>query len=394
MDSDKHKELLRRHRERRLERKAAQQAAQPAAPQHHAEPADKTKQRGYNRIYHDHYKALLVVTFGILFLSLCVIGYTYYKTGDAIYKGVSLSGGITMSVGTTGMQPVDVKALETRLRTEFPNNDIAVREISDFGRQQGITIEASTRDNSQSSLTALQQNILTSLSSTIPDAKARTSAEITGPALGASFFQQTIKAVLIAFVFMGLVVFLYFGETTGEKITAFIASIAEGIVIWYANGILMSILAVLIGIALLYMYIRFSIPSTAVILAAFSTIIFTIAVLDIMQMRVSTAGIAAFLMLIGYSVDTDILLSTRVLKSSVGTVYERIISTMKTGLTMTGTTFLAALVSLIFTQSSVIREIMTIIVIGIIADIFKTWIQNSGILRLYLEHKGRKSDDA
>lgn len=385
MNSEKHKRILRQQRERKLERKNTT----PAKPK-----IEVTKQRGYNKIYHDHYKTLLFITFGILFLSLVVIGYTYVKTGDVIYKGVSLSGGITITAGTSGGTPLDIKTIEERLRSEFPANEINVREINNFGKQEGITIEAATKDNDRASLDNFEQAILTSLSSDIKDIRSRANTEITGPSLGASFFQQTIKAVLIAFVFMGLVVFLYFGETTNQKILTFTLSMIEAAAIWYSNGILMTAFASLLGIALLIMYIRYSIPSTAVILAAFSTIAFTIAVVDIAQMRISTAGIAAFLMLIGYSVDTDILLSTRVLKSSNGTVYERIISTVQTGLTMTAATFVAVCISLIFTQSEVIREIMIIILIGLVADVFNTWVQNSGILRLYLEHKGRKSDDS
>jgi len=382
MDSEKHRRLLRAQKLRRQERKNVVVDA----------PLKKEYQRGYNKIYHNHYKELLFFTFGLLFLSLLVIGYTYVKTGDIIYKGVSLSGGITVTVGTEGLDTVDMKLLEEKLRLTFPDNDIHTREISEFGQQQGITIEATTKDNSRESLDAIGKEIIAVLN--IDDAASRASIEVTGPSLGESFFKQTLKAVLIAFIFMGLVLFLYFGETTGEKIVTLILTTIEALLIWHASNIWIVLLAIIVGVILVVLYIKYSIPSTAVILAAFSTITFTIAVLDIMQFRISTAGIAAFLMLIGYSVDTDILLSTRVLKSSSGTVYERIVSTIKTGLTMTGTTFVAALVSLIFTQSDVIKEIMIIIVIGIIADIIYTWVQNSGILRIYLEHKGRKSDDA
>ena len=101
----------------------------------------------------------------------------------------------------------------------------------------------------------------------------------------------------------------------------------------------------------------------------------------------STAGIVAFLMLIGYSVDTDILLSTKVLKRKEGTVMDRIYGAMRTGLTMTLTTIAAIIVASIFTQSEIIRQIMIILLIGLSVDIINTWIQNVGLLRLYLEKK-------
>lgn len=377
MNPEKHRRLLREQRERKVDRSSE--------PVHHV-------RREYNKIYHDYYKHLLFVTFGILILSLLVIGYTYYKTGDVIYKGVSLSGGITLSVSTQGLPATDIHALEDQLREQFPENDVIIREINDFGVQQGYTIEATTHDKTSGSLEDLAQEILVSLN--VPNSEERVSIEVTGPSLGASFFEQTVKAVLIAFAFMGFVVFIYFGETLNQKIITGILTFIAAILIWSSGGWFMTTLAVIAGAALIYLYIKYSIPSTAVILAAFSTITFTIAILDLAQMRISTAGIGAFLMLIGYSVDTDILLSTRVLKSTSGTVYERIVSTMRTGITMTSTTFAVAVLSLLLSQSEVIREIMIIIAIGIIGDVFFTWIQNSGILRLYLERKGRKSDDA
>ena len=137
-------------------------------------------------------------------------------------------------------------------------------------------------------------------------------------------------------------------------------------------------------------YFRTFIPSIAIILAAFSDMVVALAVINLMDVRIGTAGIAAFLMLIGYSVDTDILLTVRVLKRKEGTVMDRIVSSIKTGMTMTITAIISAIVALAVTQSEVIRQIMLILLIGLIADIFMTWIQNVGLLRIYVERKAKK----
>ncbi len=60
---------------------------------------------------------------------------------------------------------------------------------------------------------------------------------------------------------------------------------------------------------------------------------------------------------------------------------------MKTGLMMNLTTVIAIIIALFFTQSEVLRQIMTIVLIGLIVDLPHTWIQNAGILRWYLERK-------
>jgi preprotein translocase subunit SecF len=69
---------------------------------------------------------------------------------------------------------------------------------------------------------------------------------------------------------------------------------------------------------------------------------------------------------------------------------ERIMSSMNTGLTMTGTAIVAVTVAMFVTQSEIIRQIMTILLIGLIADLFTTWLQNVGLLRIYVEKKAKK----
>jgi len=372
MVAEKHRRLLRARRAKLLETRAVQAAA-----------ADERPRSWLGRVYRDRYTALFAITIALLIFSLIAIGVTYARTGDVIHKGVSLSGGMTITVATSGT-PLDTEEVAEQLRTAAPDADIVVRETSDLGRQVGLTVEASTGQNTPEELSRLETAILDQISRSVPDVRGRTSTEMVGPSLGASFFRQTAKAVLVAFTMMGLVVFLYFGDRTTHKVFVAALTIVAAWLIWNAHGVILASLAVVVGAALVWCYVRWSIPSAAVILAAASTILFTIAVVDLMGMRISTAGIAAFLMLIGYSVDTDILLSNRVLKRDEGTVYARVVSTVKTGLTMTGTTLAASLVALVFTQSAVIREIMTIICIGLVADILYTWIQNAGILRLWL----------
>jgi len=209
--------------------------------------------------------------------------------------------------------------------------------------------------------------------------------------LGASFFRETFKALYGAFLFMGMVVFLYFGKELKYKIISAILTIIAVLSLLFGTTRIIEMIAYIIGVVLISIYVAKSIPSIAVILAALSDIIITLAIVNLIGIKISTAGIAAFLMLIGYSVDTDILLSTRLLKRKEGSEMDRIIGALKTGLTMTLTTLVAVTVALIFTESAVIAQIMTILLIGLIIDLINTWIQNVGILRLYLEKKHKKT---
>ena len=152
------------------------------------------------------------------------------------------------------------------------------------------------------------------------------------------------------------------------------------------------IAAYILGIILIITYFKNSIPSLAIILAAFSDIILALALFNILGFKLSTAGVAAFLMLIGYAVDTNILLSTKVLRVKQGTVLDRIINAFKTGITMSITTLVALTIALIFSQSEVIKQIMIILIIGLLADIMNTWVQNAGILRWFVEKRSKKEN--
>lgn len=151
-----------------------------------------------------------------------------------------------------------------------------------------------------------------------------------------------------------------------------------------------------IGFAFLFMAItvfivfRELIPSVAVILAAASDIIIALGGMSLFGIPLSVASVGAILMLIGYSVDTDILLTTRVLKRREGTINERAIDAMKTGFTMAAAA-IASMVTLYLVviffipYAHVLSQIASVLIIGLVADVLATWLMNLGILRGYME---------
>ena len=285
-------------------------------------------------IYEQKYKVLLLIPFIILVLALLQIGIQTAVTGDFVNKGITLKGGSTITINQIDI--VDVEELGLFLQNKFSKADINVRTISSAGKVVSIAIDSDAQENSE--INALTKAVTEKYNL----GKEDYSIEVMGSALGNSFFKQTFMALIIAFLLMGIVVLIYF---------------------------------------------RTIIPSLAVILAALSDIIVTLSIFNLTGIKLSTAGIAAFLMLIGYSVDTDILLSTRLLKRKEGTVMDRVYGAMKTGLTMSTTTLVAIGVALIFVESEVVKQIMIILFIGLLVDLVMTWIQNVGILRMYIEKK-------
>ena len=96
-------------------------------------------------------------------------------------------------------------------------------------------------------------------------------------------------------------------------------------------------------------------------LSAFADIVMTLALVNFLGFKLSTAGIVAFLMLIGYSVDTDILLTTRLLKKHEST-NKALWGAFKTGTTMTITSIIAITTALIVVSpfESVLNQIFKI----------------------------------
>ena len=143
-----------------------------------------------------------------------------------------------------------------------------------------------------------------------------------------------------------------------------------------------------------FIVFRNFVPSMAVILAALSDIIIAAGGMSLFGIPLSLASVGALLLLIGYSVDTDILLTTRVLKRREGTVTERAINAMKTGFTMAAAAIgsmvaLYVIVLLFIPSAATLQNIAEVLIIGLVADVLATWLMNLGILRWYME-SGRK----
>jgi preprotein translocase subunit SecF len=322
--------------------------------------------------------SLLLVVF-----SFIVIGIHYAKTGDFVNRGVSLTGGTSLTLKAPTNNVMTPEDLQVYLLKAFPNADVNVRT---FGSASSLkfSIEASGIDE-----TALIEALKPKFPE-LTDEDFAKNKQTVGPTFGASFFTQTLKAMFMAFLFMGIVIFLYFGESTRDKWIASILTLIASFMMFYAKSTITYIIPLILFVVLAVIYIRDSIPAFGIMLCAFSDLFFSLAIFDLFGYKLSIAGVAAFLMLIGYSIDTDILLSVRVLKRRDGSVFDRIMGAFSTGITMSLCALAAVLSAYFFTHSIVIKEIMFILIAGLIGDIIFTWIQNAGILRWHLEKKGWK----
>ncbi|MBU0959661.1 MAG: protein translocase subunit SecF [Nanoarchaeota archaeon] len=286
--------------------------------------------------WHDrNYKLMLLIPLGLLVASIIIISSFYATHGDFFNKDISLTGGTSATI----YDKENAEQLKVDLADKLEG--IHTREIYDLVTREQKAIIIQTKADGETTKKVLEEYFGHELN------EENSSFEFTGSSLSESFQKQLLIAILIAFFFMAIVVFIIF---------------------------------------------RTAIPSAAVIISAFADIVMTLALVDIFGMQMSTAGIVAFLMLIGYSVDTDILLTTRLLKRDEGSLNNRIMGAFKTGTTMTLTSLLAVTVALFVVSSFsvILTQIFTVLVIGLAFDLVNTWITNVSILKWYVEHKEKK----
>ena len=278
-----------------------------------------------------NYKWLMFIPVILLIISFTLIGIKIAKTGDFFNKDVSLRGGIAATIYTD--KPLTELQIKNVLGVEATINKLG--DIT-TGKQLGFVIEVSDLTEQQ-----LKEKLKTGLGLELNEKTF--SMEITTPKLSQAFYKQLMIAVIFAFILMGITVFITF---------------------------------------------RTLAPSLAVISAALMDIVLTLTIVNIIGLEISTAGIVAFLLVIGYSIDTDILLTNYSIRKKEGRLFERMFHSMKTGLTMTACAAMVMIVGLILTNSAVIKEMFLIILIALCIDVISTYLTNAGILWIYCKKKG------
>lgn len=112
--------------------------------------------------------------------------------------------------------------------------------------------------------------------------------------------------------------------------------------------------------------------------------------LALLQMQFSLASLTGFLLMIGFSVDTNILLTTHLLKRVGGEPRERMANAMLTGFMITGTTLATMICINILVTNPSITQLATVLTFGLAGDLFNTWFLNGGALVWYTERQKRK----
>lgn len=285
-------------------------------------------QPGRFRLPEINYKLLMVLP--AVLIVLCAAYVLWLATGPGLALDIDLKGGTQITASSPAA--VDTAAMESALKG-FGATVRGARGVTGWS----VLIDVSTEAHPDAVVAALKN-----AGWSFTDYSVQT----VGPALGGAFFHQAQIALLLAFAFMAITVFIIF---------------------------------------------RVPMPSFYVVLCGAADITTALAASQFFGIKLSLATFAALLMLVGYSVDTDVLLTSRVLKTPEGEFRDKARGAMRTGLTMTGTAVAALAALYVISASTVITQIASVLLLGLLADIPYTWIINSGLLRWYVEREARKA---
>lgn len=269
-------------------------------------------------------KHLVFIPLLIFLFSLFVLLNNYRTTGDFIAKDVDLKGGTLITVESS--EPINTKLLEERLSEKYGSLIISsLRTLTGYG----VNIEIFADANTTQIIDDVKETGVTITSFSV---------ESIGPVLGELFWRQVVYVLIVAFVLMSLIIFIVY---------------------------------------------RVPLVSFSIIFAILANIIATLAITSVLGIKISFASFAGLLMLIAYSVDTNIVLTSKVLKGMEGfnSAYKK---ALRTGLTLTGAITATMVVVLLLSTSKLMTNIAEVLVVGFLMDIPNTWILNSFLIEWYV----------
>jgi preprotein translocase subunit SecF len=275
---------------------------------------------------------MIIIPLVLLLISLIILGWSFVSTGSPVELGVEFTGGTIVTVES----PLSFEEVKQQFTSQF--SDTPPISARDYGGGR-VMLKFAPMDK------AAQMELNKYLTSNYGKeiSLGQISAEI-----GQDLQISAMKAVIYAFIGMAVLVFIIF---------------------------------------------RSVVPSGAVVLSAFSDIVIAATLMNLFGIALSMGTVAALLMLIGYSIDSDILLTTRLLKRR-GKLDDKVKGAMKTGLTMTTTTLAAIFILFLvstcaqyvssFSRIDIISDISAVLLLGLATDLMNTWMLNTGILKWYL----------
>ncbi len=277
-------------------------------------------------------KKLFFIPVAIFIVAIFFLAQNYVHTGSFLKKGLDFQGGVQLSIPHA--EKINTEKFESFLSTKLGTKDIDVSTtVNPTTRQQErILVSVSGLKDTEKIVSSVSEFLKISLKPT------DYSINLIAPALAGTFWREAQTAFIVAFILMMIV------------------------------------------IAIAY---RTLIPSFAILLSTIFDLVAILGFMAVFDIKISLATFAALLMVIGYGVDANIVLTEKIVKEKEGDVFTRLTKAMRTGLTMSAATIVSLAALFFFAESLILKQIAIALLFGVLADVPNTWILNANILLMF-----------
>jgi len=348
------------------------------------------------RFYSGNYRYYIALP-AVLFFVFAFLAFV----NPGLEQGIDLKGGTLVVVSTKSMvnaqdiasainskfdlTELSVIPFQGGVQVQYGSNRVLASAKSDIEKAKGLV------ESNQAQSLAICKKAVSSLSAYAKPEKQSFASASECLAFAGQFYSEASDAFKEE---LNSTIFSSIGEKNIQEGSTRETQIspALGRLFWSQAQVIL-LIALVAVIIVIFAFFRAVVPSMAVILAATFDILAALGLMAVFRISFSIASMSSLLMLVGYSVDTDIMLTTRLLKRKFKTVRESAADSMLTGLTMTGTTLGALVVMLIFSSLwnlDVLFSIAAVLLFGLLGDLVSTWFMNAPVLMLYAERKRRR----
>lgn len=268
------------------------------------------------------------------------VAYHWYSTGDPVPLSMEFAGGSFVRIqGIENMSHEEAMNLKTEFQKTYGEKpEIRIKKVD----EKVIEIEIETsKDLARTEENQIAEDQIRELLSRVG---AEKEADVTINSMGSIitklYQKQALYAAIAAVIAMAIILFIALRHFT------------------VVGGILSVVGLDFIGI---------------------------LGVMAILGIPLSLASMAGILLIFGYAVNTNILLSTNVLKRKGETPRKRAGRAMSTGIKMSSTSATAMLILNLITTAPELEQISAAILIGILIDMVNTWLLNSGLILKHQE---------
>jgi preprotein translocase subunit SecF len=313
-----------------------------------------SSQEWFENLYRKHGKRILIIPI-LLFLIYAFL--IFVQPG--VKYGADFRGGILVSF--TSPQPVDAEKIMQAIKAATGATDVtvtptttfeggkteygAIVEIvypekknvaSDTNTAETVTLVAGSTDSEND----FKNTVVNIIKKEVPGASSIVVREVT-PTLGATFWHLAINMAFWAFILLLVTVFIFFRQ--GK-------------------------------------------PTLIMIGSAVFDLMGMVALMALFNIPLTMDTIVILLMMVGYSIDTDIVLFTHVLKRTKeeeGDPEQRAARAASTGIHMSGTTLVAMLFVYAvgyFTRNLTVLRIANVMIFGLLSDLVVTWFLNAPVM--------------